>query len=109
MIYILNMILMLLAIAVLSGFLWCTRRYDDVLWWALRFLLTHSLISLFYMTYDAVDSGFELSLQLVLIRWGFVSMVLALALLWYLLRRQHKHFKQTRFNDRIAQIFKDTQ
>lgn len=105
MIYLFNMALMVLAIGVLTGFLWCTRRHDDVLWWALRALLTHSLISLFYMTYDAVESGFELSLQLVLIRWGFVSMVLALALLWYLLRRQHKHFKQQRFNDRIANIF----
>ena len=51
MIYLLHVGLMLLSMTILTAFLWVTRRYDDILWWALRCLLLHSLIAVVYMVY----------------------------------------------------------
>lgn len=107
MIYIVNVGLMLGCIVILSRFLWRTRRFDDALWWLMRFLIIHSIISVVYMTYDAIHSGFQLSLQLILIRWGFVSLVSALGLLWHLLKKQHKNHQAQLFNNRIKSIFRD--
>lgn len=107
MILILNVSLMLLCITILVGFLICTRKQDDVSWWTLRFLLIHSLISAVYMTHDAVNHGFDLSLQVVLIRWGFVSLVLSLLLLWFLQRRQYRKLQLQRFNEHLKTIIKE--
>lgn len=107
MIYVTNIALMFLCIAILVTFLWCTRRCDDVLWWALRFLLLHGLISVVYMTYGAIHAGFAMSLSLMLIRLGFASLTMALALLWFLLQQQAKEYRRQRFNDRIKAVLKD--
>lgn len=109
MIYLLHVSLMLLSMTILTAFLWVTRRYDDILWWTLRCLLLHSLIAVVYMAYDAVDAGFTMSLSLILIRSGFATLTMALALLWFLLHCERKNHRRQRFNDRINHIFKDSQ
>lgn len=108
MIYVLHVALMLMSMAILMVFLWATRRHDNICWWALRFLVLHSLISVVYMAYDAVHAGFTMQLSLILIRTGFATLSMALALLWLLMHRQGKHYRHQRFQDRISQIFKDT-
>lgn len=109
MIYVTNIALMFLSAAILVTFLWCTRRCDDILWWTLRFLLLHGLISVVYMTYDAIHTGFSMSLSLILIRLGFATLTMALALLWFLLHCERKNHRRQRFNDRINHIFKESQ
>ena len=109
MIYLLHVALMLLSMTILTAFLWVTRRYDDILWWALRCLLLNSLVAVVYMAYDAVDAGFTMSLSLILIRSGFATLTMALALLWFLLHCERKNHRRQRFNDRIQQIFKESQ
>ena len=109
MIYLLHVGLMLLSMTILTGFLWVTRRYDDILWWSLRCLLLHSLIGVVYMAYDAMHAGFAMSLSLILIRSSFATLTMALALLWFLLHCERKNHRRQRFNDRINHIFKDSQ
>ena len=109
MIYLLHVGLMLLSMTILTAFLWLTRRYDDILWWTLRCLLLYSLIAVVYMAYDAMDAGVTMSLSLFLIRSGFATLTMALALLWFLLHCERKNHRRQRFNDRIQQIFKESQ
>lgn len=109
MIYLINFGLMLFCIASLVWFLLKTRCRDTLAWWALRVFLLHALVCMIYMSYEAWTLWERLPTNLLFIRLGFVSMIAAMLLMWHLLKKQKRAYKQSLFDLRIKQIFnKDT-
>lgn len=105
MIYVINFGLMIFCIASLLWFLLKTRGHDTLAWWALRTFLLHALVCVVYMSYDAWLMWDKLALHLLFIRLGFVSMIVAMLLMWHLLNKQKRDSKKALFNLRLNQIF----
>ena len=105
MMYMINFGLMLFCIVSLIWFLLKTRGHDTVSWWLLRTFLLHALVCIVYMSYEAWVLWQHLPTHLLFIRLGFVSMIVAMLLMWHLLNKQKRDYKKSLFNLRLKQIF----
>ena len=100
-----NVFAMIFASLVLIWMLMRTRCQDTPGWWAFRVLISYTLICFVYLAYDTNNVGDALPTRYLFIRLGWVSLVIAMALSWHLMRTKVANSKSSDFTTRLKNIF----
>lgn len=105
MMVIVNIIAMVLAAIMLFLMMLRTRCHDSVGWWLFRILTCYALVCFVYLAYDTSLIGTHLPTRYIFIRFGCVALVLAMALSWRLILKQHNTLPRNNFNSQLTKIF----